>query len=91
MIPPWEAVLDHATCCLAPGGSLHVVDFGDQSALPAPFRAVLNQWLAWFHVTPRTALQPTLAGLAARQNMRLRYTSRFRGYAAHAVVERPGI
>jgi len=89
MIPPWEAVLDHAARCLAPGGSLHVVDFGDQAALPAAFRAVLNQWLAWFHVTPRGTLQPTLAALAETQNMHLRYASRFGGYAAHAMLERP--
>ena len=37
---------------LAPGGELHVVDFGGQERLPGWFRAGLRQWLGLFHVTP---------------------------------------
>ena len=34
MIPPWEAVTAQAIARLSPGGSLHLVDFGDQAGLP---------------------------------------------------------
>src|SRR5262249_44039623 len=33
MIPPWREALAHALDHLAPGGSLHIVDFGDQAGL----------------------------------------------------------
>ena len=35
MIPPWRAALAHALDVLAPGGSLHIVDFGDAPACRA--------------------------------------------------------
>ena len=38
MIPRWKDVLARACECLEPDGSLHIVDFGDQAGLPAPFR-----------------------------------------------------
>ena len=31
---------------VAPGGELHVVDFGQQAGLPAWFRGGLSAWLA---------------------------------------------
>ena len=34
MIPGWQAVLERALAWLAPGGELHVVDFGGQERLP---------------------------------------------------------
>jgi S-adenosylmethionine-diacylgycerolhomoserine-N-methlytransferase len=88
MIPPWREVLAHALDALAPGGSLHIVDFGDQGGLPAPFRRALELWLRAFDVTPRSDLARTLGDLAARRGMRRRAVRRFRGYAFHAIVER---
>jgi S-adenosylmethionine-diacylgycerolhomoserine-N-methlytransferase len=41
---------------LAPGGSLHLVDFASASGLPGPIRLGLMAWLARFHVTPRESL-----------------------------------
>jgi S-adenosylmethionine-diacylgycerolhomoserine-N-methlytransferase len=89
MIPPWREALAQAACCLAPSGSLHIVDFGDQAGLPGPFRLVLNRWLALFHVAPRLTLAAELAKLAGSLGLRCRSASRFRGYAIYAVVERP--
>lgn len=71
MIPEWEAALDHAAGRLAPGGSLHVVDFGDLSGLPGPFRRMLEAWLAKFHVAPRTALPAAAARIAAARRLTL--------------------
>ncbi|WP_408587319.1 class I SAM-dependent methyltransferase [Novosphingobium sp.] len=63
MIPVWREAVVHAASLLAPGGSLHIVDFGDLSGLPAPLRVGLRGWLASFHVTPRTDLGAALAAL----------------------------
>jgi len=60
MIPRWDQALDAAITHLAPGGELHVVDFGGQSRLPPWFRAALRNWIAHFHVTPRDMLETAL-------------------------------
>jgi S-adenosylmethionine-diacylgycerolhomoserine-N-methlytransferase len=88
MIPPWREALAHALDQLAPGGSLHIVDFGDQAGLPRWFRFVLNRWLAAFHVTPRADMIRVLAKLAEERGICWRAGSRFGGYAVNAVVER---
>lgn len=72
MIPDWKAALDQAVSVLGPGGSLHVVDFGDLGGLPVPLRAGLRAWLRWFHVTPRHDLAEHAASLAARRRMTCR-------------------
>jgi S-adenosylmethionine-diacylgycerolhomoserine-N-methlytransferase len=89
MIPPWREALSEAVRHLAPGGSLHIVDFGDQAGLPAPFRHTLNRWLALFHVAPRLTLPAELAELAGTLGLRSRAENRFRGYTVYAVAERP--
>jgi S-adenosylmethionine-diacylgycerolhomoserine-N-methlytransferase len=88
MIPPWREALAHSIDLLAPGGSLHIVDFGDQRGLPGWFRSALNRWLAAFDVTPRLDLRRVLADLAGAPPLRWRAGDRFRGYAVQAVVER---
>src|ERR1700728_3503635 len=69
MIPPWREALTHALDVLRPGGSLHIVDFGDCAGVPAPFKAGLRRWLAAFHVTPRDDLKDALETLAAKRGM----------------------
>jgi S-adenosylmethionine-diacylgycerolhomoserine-N-methlytransferase len=88
MIPPWQAVLREAAGHLLPGGALHVLDFGDQAGLPAPFRAVLNRWLAAFSVTPRPALPAVMGEIAASPRFHTQARQRFAGYAIHGVIER---
>jgi S-adenosylmethionine-diacylgycerolhomoserine-N-methlytransferase len=56
MIPDWTGAMAQGLALLAPGGSLHVVDFGGASGLPGPIRHGLMAWLARFHVTPRENL-----------------------------------
>lgn len=72
MIPQWEATLEHACRLLAPGGSLHVVDFGDCMGLPGPLRAGLMAWLRAFHVSPRANLLTLMSCLASENGMALR-------------------
>lgn len=71
MIPDWQGALDHAAGQLAPGGALHVVDFGDLAGLPGLFQNLLRGWLARFHVEPRAALPEVAARIAAARGLRL--------------------
>ena len=89
MIPPWRDVLRHAGTVVAPGGSLHVVDFGDQARLPAAFKRLLDGWLARFHVTPRLTLPHEIERLAREQGLEASTRAQFRGYAVRAELVRP--
>jgi len=88
MIPGWERAVAKAADCLAEGGSLHVVDFGEQDRLPRWFRSGLRAWLARFHVEPRAMLAAELAAQAERIGGRLAITPLYRGYAWRAVLYR---
>jgi len=86
MIPPWQAALDHAARLVAPGGSLHIVDFGDFDRLPGLFGLGIRRWLKTFSVTPRVDLDAELARACDRRALSRRVEKRFRGYAIHAVA-----
>jgi S-adenosylmethionine-diacylgycerolhomoserine-N-methlytransferase len=88
MIPPWRAALSRALDVLAPGGSLHLVDFGDCASLPGPFRSGLRRWLAAFDVTPRDDLGPALEALSAERGLTCEIKNQFRGYAVLAAARR---
>jgi len=89
MIPPWRAALRQAYAAVAPGGRLHVVDFGDSAELPRWFRAGLRAWLAKFSVVPRAELEAELKTLAAATGARLAFQRMFRDYAQRAVLVKP--
>ncbi|WP_274424437.1 class I SAM-dependent methyltransferase [Chelativorans sp. YIM 93263] len=89
MIPPWEQTIACALDHLTPGGSLHIVDFGQQERLPGWFRAGLRQWLSAFHVSPRDSLREVLESQCERRGASLSFDSQFRGYAVRAVVTAP--
>jgi len=88
MIPDWEAALAQALCVVEPGGSLHVVDFGQQERLPGWFRALLRGWLSRFHVTPRADLFAAVARVAQAQGASVRTRRLYRGYAWSATIVR---
>ncbi|MCY6379889.1 class I SAM-dependent methyltransferase [Hoeflea prorocentri] len=87
MIPGWEATIDQALAHLSPGGSLHVVDFGDQNAMPAWFKAGLNAWLRKFHVSPRENMMNAISEKADAHGARVTGNSLYRGFAQHAAVQ----
>ncbi|MCV0397825.1 MAG: class I SAM-dependent methyltransferase [Rhizobiaceae bacterium] len=89
MIPGWERTIAAGLDALAPGGSLHVVDFGDQAGLPAPTKAALRAWLGRFHVTPRDSLREVLESESVCRRASLSFETLYRGYAVHAVVYAP--
>ncbi|MGE0240939.1 MAG: class I SAM-dependent methyltransferase [Parvibaculaceae bacterium] len=80
MIPSWHAVLASAVRLLAPGGELHVVDFGQQERLPKAFRAALRVWLAKFHVTPRAQLRQAVEQLAQQEGAAVTFVPVKGGY-----------
>ncbi len=88
MIPPWRDALLHAASLVAPGGSLHIVDFADCAGLPGWFRRALFAWLRAFSVAPRRDLPAALAQMATESGMRAVITPMFRGYAVQAMVSR---
>jgi S-adenosylmethionine-diacylgycerolhomoserine-N-methlytransferase len=86
MIPPWRAASAEALRLVAPGGRLHVVDFGDAEGLPGPARAAIRGWLSLFHVTPRSGLGPELFRLAGLQGRVAASSALHRGYTQYHVV-----
>jgi S-adenosylmethionine-diacylgycerolhomoserine-N-methlytransferase len=86
MIPAWERAAEAAAARLAPGGALHVVDFGDLGDWPKVFRAALGAWLAHFEVTPRPDLEPALRALAGARGLTLRFRPLYGRYAFLAAL-----
>jgi S-adenosylmethionine-diacylgycerolhomoserine-N-methlytransferase len=86
MIPGWEKTVSAALAALSPAGSLHVVDFGQQEALPRWFRTLLRGWLRKFHVEPRETLRDVLESESRRTGATSRFRTLYRGYAWLAVV-----
>jgi S-adenosylmethionine-diacylgycerolhomoserine-N-methlytransferase len=86
MIPGWEKAVSAALAALSPGGSLHVVDFGQQEALPRWCRTLLRGWLRKFHVEPREALRDVLESESERIGASLRFRTLYRGYTWLAVI-----
>lgn len=82
MVPDWPRVLDAGMKTLAPGGRIHVVDFGRGERLPAAFRGLLHAWLAQFHVTPRADMIEVFTDMARARGLReIRTHAVHRGYA----------
>ncbi len=88
MIPNWMRVLNASENALAPGGQIHLVDFGQCDKLPAPFRQLLFAWLARFSVTPRQNIEHRLADFARASGFELKFSPLYRGYAVHAALSR---
>jgi len=88
MIPDWQGAIRQALSLLAPGGELHIVDFGQSEGWPSPFRALLKQWLALFHVEPRRHLRAFLAGLDSEIGTLSEFVPLYRGYSWRFVVRR---
>lgn len=88
MIPQWEDVINTAIMQLAPGGSLHIVDFGTMDRMPHAARRALSAWLAAFEVTPRRTLGAACEIAAARHGMSCSFHESPRGYWALARISR---
>jgi S-adenosylmethionine-diacylgycerolhomoserine-N-methlytransferase len=87
MIPRWREALGRALDVLSPGGSLHLVDFGDCAGLPPAFKIGLRRWLAAFDVTPRDDLRDALEALSQERGLTCETQGWRRAYAVLAVVK----
>ncbi|ATY34659.1 class I SAM-dependent methyltransferase [Sphingomonas psychrotolerans] len=88
MIPPWQEAIERGAACLAPGGSLHIVDFGQYERLPGWAKRFHFKSLNDFHVFPRRELPAVLKRVAEDQDLALEFTPLYRGYAWSAVLRR---
>lgn len=88
MIPPWRDAIRLGFEATKPGGSLHVVDFGQQSRLPGFFRQGLRAWLAKFSVTPREDLEAEMRKVADAGGGTLEFEHLYRDYARLGVIKR---
>ena len=89
MIPPWRQAIEQSYKAVKPGGSVHIVDFGQQARLPGLFKKGLHAWLAKFSVEPRPELEEELKTLAARGGAQLKFERILRDYAHHAILKKP--
>lgn len=86
IIPDWQKVLEHGLEQLTPNGSLHIVDFGQQSGLPKLLQKVLFNWLRLFHVEPRAQLHSTLKTISIENKRSLVFKKRFNDYVQYGVI-----
>jgi S-adenosylmethionine-diacylgycerolhomoserine-N-methlytransferase len=86
MIPPWRAALARAADLVAPGGALHVVDFGSMDGLPDWFGRAMRAWLAKFSVAPRDGLGEAFHEEAMRAGLRPEFGPIKRGYAVRGLA-----
>lgn len=89
MIPGWEQAIERAVELLAPGGELHIVDFGDLAGLPRWSERALAVWLQWYHVTPRRRLIHLCGELARQRDYRMEEQRLYRGFAWVCILRRP--
>lgn len=88
MIPPWQDVVRRAAASVAPGGQLHLVDFGDFESYPAFLRKAQLAWLRRFSVTPIPAFDKTMASLAEEIGFTASAEKLYGGYAIHIRLRR---
>lgn len=88
IIPPWRESFDHALKLLPAGGEIHIIDFGSQAGLPAPFRAFLFWWLKQFHVFYKPDIEDYLRQLAAEGQGSLEFENLYGGYCYRAVFKK---
>ena len=89
MIPQWRAVMEAAARRLAPGGELHIADFGDMAGLPGWSKAAMYTWLRWYHVTPRPDLFGAAAAVATAIGGTHEERRLHRGFSWISIVKRP--
>lgn len=77
----WQAAVDRALTQVKPGGTIHVVDFGNQEGMPRWFKGVLGAWLKQFHVRFKPEVRAHFEALAAAGKGTIAYRDISRGYA----------
>jgi len=81
MMDDWREALEYGFTQLKPGGTIHVVDFGNQDGLPQWFRSLLKGWLDQFHVRFRPEVKAWFEEQQKAGRGRMSYRNVMRGYA----------
>ncbi len=81
MMDDWREALEHGIKQMKPGGTIHVVDFGNQEGMPQWFKKLLGTWLDQFHVRFRPEVRAWLEAQAAAGHGKVSYQPVMRGYA----------
>ncbi len=90
MMDDWREALEHGISQLKPGGTIHVVDFGNQEGLPAWFRGLLKGWLDQFHVRFRPEVRAWFEAQEKAGRGKMTYRNVMRGYAYRLDFELKG-
>jgi S-adenosylmethionine-diacylgycerolhomoserine-N-methlytransferase len=88
MIPPWRDAVACAADSVAPGGVLHVVDFGDFAGYPEWMRRAQFGWLGRFSVLPIASLDRRLAEVGRKKGFAASSRRFYGGYAMVASLTR---
>lgn len=91
MIPAWRDAVICAAGAVAPGGVLHIADFGDFADYPAWMAALQRAWLRRFSVTPIPCLETELGVIARQLGLEPSVTRLYGGYAILARLRRPAV
>lgn len=89
MIPPWQEAIEIGASVLAPGGALHIVDFGQYERLPGLAKRLHFKSLNDFHVFPRRELPAVLRRVAETEGLTLEFMPLWRGYTWSATLRKP--
>jgi len=89
MIPNWRLSLKNAFAQVAPGGSLHIVDFGQMECWPELAHGLMRMWLKRFFVSPRADLAREAELVASSCGGKVRFSRIAGGYAWLIVIEKP--
>ena len=86
MIPRWQDALAHAATLVAPGGSLHIVDFGQCQHLPRTFKRGLFAFLKHYTVVPRADIESVAQKIADAHGFAVRFERLHRGYTDYVIL-----
>jgi S-adenosylmethionine-diacylgycerolhomoserine-N-methlytransferase len=88
MMDDWEQALEYGLSQLKPGGTIHVVDFGNQEGLPGWFKSMLKGWLDQFHVRFRPEVKAWFEAQQKAGRGTMTFRNVMRGYAYRLDFER---
>jgi S-adenosylmethionine-diacylgycerolhomoserine-N-methlytransferase len=88
MVPGWQRAVDAGAAQVAPGGSLHIVDFGQCDRLPRTCKAMLFAFLDHYTVTPRANLDQICRQAGDKHGSSVSFQRLHRGYTDYAVLRR---
>jgi S-adenosylmethionine-diacylgycerolhomoserine-N-methlytransferase len=87
MIPAWTEVVRSAAACVAPGGTLLIIDFGDFAQYPALLQRAQRAWLRRFSVTPIADFEHRIKAVASEIGFVATTERLYGGYALEARLE----